>query len=61
MRKLQTMLLAVATASLLAIPAPPASATHNCGGGAADIVCEAQHFVLDKINWLIQCKVLHNC
>jgi hypothetical protein len=61
MRKFQMLLVAAGVAAISAFPIAPASATHNCGGGAADIVCEAQHFLLDKVNWYIECKVLHNC
>jgi hypothetical protein len=60
-RKLQSLILALATAALLAVPATPASATHSCGGGPIDLICGAQHLVLDKLNWLIECKILHNC
>ena len=61
MRKLQMLLVTLGVAGLSAFPIAPASATHHCGGGAADVVCEAQHYVLDRINFLIECKVLHNC
>ena len=58
--KIRLLLLSGFAAVATVMPAAPAAATHACGD-PFQIVCDAQHIVLDKIDFLVRCKVLHQC
>lgn len=49
-----------AVAAVSVLPVIPASATHSCDS-ELQAICNGQHLIFDKINFLIECKVLHNC
>lgn len=58
--KIRLLLLSAMAAAASIVPASPAGATHACGDGF-EAVCDAQHVVVEKVDFLVRCKVLRVC
>ena len=58
--KLRLLLVSAVAAAATVVPASPAGATHACGEGF-EFVCDAQHVVVEKVDFLVRCKVLRVC
>lgn len=58
--KIRLLLLSVVATVGTMLPASPATATHACGEGL-EAVCDAQHVIINKIDFLVRCKILRQC
>ena len=58
--RIRLLLLSAVTAAATVMTASPAGATHACGEGF-EAICDAQHVVVEKVDFLVRCKVLRVC